>query len=133
MVIERSERLRSSSLLCGKCCANTRDVTQAQALLPRQGKIALDAAGCPGAYKRPQAIVKNWHVATRLGKRRKLDLANPHDVIVKAIERLKASIRAKVEHPIRVLRSALRFAKVRYRGLAKKHSQIGTQFSSSNL
>ena len=46
---------------------------------------------------------------------------------------MKASIRAKVEHPFRVLKRQFGFTKVRYRGLAKNTAQIITLFALSNL
>ncbi len=48
-------------------------------------------------------------------------------------EKIKASIRAKVEHPFRVLKRQFGYAKVRYRGLAKNTAQIVTLFALSNL
>jgi len=35
------------------------------------------------------------------------------------VEQLKARVRAKVEHPFRVVKQQFGYAKVRYRGLAK--------------
>ena len=99
--------------------ANTSDVTQAEALLHGEEEIAFGDAGYQGAHKRPEATMKNWLVAMRPGKRRKLDPSNPRDAIVNEIERLKASVRAKVEHPFRVIKRQFGFTKVRYRGLAK--------------
>jgi IS5 family transposase len=49
------------------------------------------------------------------------------------VEKMKASIRAKVEHPFRVLKRQFGFTKVRYRGLAKNTAQIITLFALSNL
>ena len=46
---------------------------------------------------------------------------------------MKASIRAKVEHPFRVLKKQFGFTKVRYRGLKKKTAQIVKLFAPSNL
>ncbi|WP_140637425.1 transposase, partial [Methylibium rhizosphaerae] len=46
---------------------------------------------------------------------------------------MKASIRAKVEHPFRVLKRQFVFTKVRYRGLAKNTAQLVTLFALSNL
>ena len=46
---------------------------------------------------------------------------------------MKASIRAKVEHPFRVLKRQFGFTKVRYRGLKKNTAQIVTLFALSNL
>jgi IS5 family transposase len=113
--------------------ANTSDVTQAEALLHGEEEIAFGDAGYQGAHKRPEATMKNWHVAMRPGKRRKLDLENPRDAIVNEIERLKASVRAKVEHPFRVIKRQFGFTKVRYRGLAKNTAQLTTLFALSNL
>ena len=48
-------------------------------------------------------------------------------------EKIKASIRAKVEHPFRVLKRQFGYAKVRYRGLAKNTAQIVTLFALGNL
>jgi len=49
------------------------------------------------------------------------------------VEKMKASIRAKVEHPFRVIKQQFGFTKVRYRGLAKNTTQIATLFALSNL
>ncbi len=46
---------------------------------------------------------------------------------------MKASIRAKVEHPFRVLKRQFGFTKVRYRGLFKNTGQIVTLFALANL
>ena len=40
------------------------------------------------------------------------------------MERAKAHVRAKVEHPFRVLKQQFGFWKTRRRGLAKKHSKV---------
>jgi len=49
------------------------------------------------------------------------------------VEKMKASIRARVEHPFGVLKRQFGFTKVRYRGLAKNTAQIVTLFALSNL
>lgn len=49
------------------------------------------------------------------------------------LEHVKARIRAKVEHPLRVIKSQFGHMKVRYRGLAKNTSQLHTLFALSNL
>lgn len=53
--------------------------------------------------------------------------------IVQALYWLKASIRAKVEHPFRVIKCQFGFTKVRYRGLMKNTAQLITLFALSNL
>ena len=45
----------------------------------------------------------------------------------------KASIRAKVEHPFRVIKRQFGHVKVRYRGLMKNTAQLHTLFALSNL
>lgn len=48
-------------------------------------------------------------------------------------ETCKASLRAKVEHPFRVIKRQFGYTKVRYRGLAKNSAQMLTLFALSNL
>ncbi|HCL14450.1 MAG TPA: IS5/IS1182 family transposase, partial [Pseudomonas sp.] len=49
------------------------------------------------------------------------------------IEKAKAQVRAKVEHPFRVIKRQFGYTKVRFRGLAKNTSQMVTLFALSNL
>ncbi len=49
------------------------------------------------------------------------------------LERLKASVRAKVEHPFHVIKNLFRHRKTRYRGLAKNTAQLFTLFAFANL
>ncbi len=49
------------------------------------------------------------------------------------MEHVKASIRAKVEHPFRVIKRQFGHVKMRYRGLAKNTAQLHTLFALSNL
>ena len=48
-------------------------------------------------------------------------------------EKLKVSIRAKVEHPFRVIKRQFGYSKVRYRGLKKNTAQLITLFALSNI
>ncbi len=113
--------------------ANVNDVTQAGALLHGQEEDAFGDAGYQGAHKRIEAAQPAWHVAMRPGWRRKLNPFIEPDWIAEQTEKLKASIRAKVEHPFRVLKRQFGYSKVRYRGLAKNTAQIVTLFTLSNL
>ena len=45
----------------------------------------------------------------------------------------KARVRAKVEHPFRILKCIFRFTKVRYRGLGKNHQWLCAAFALVNL
>jgi IS5 family transposase len=49
------------------------------------------------------------------------------------IEKAKASVRAKVEHPFRVIKRQFGLMKVRFRGLAKNTAHVITLFALSNL
>ena len=48
-------------------------------------------------------------------------------------EKLKAKIRARVEHPIHVVKNIFKYKKTRYKGLAKNDAQLNTLFALSNL
>lgn len=115
--------------------ANVNDVTQASALVHGEERDVFADAGYQGVGKREetQGIKANWHVAMRPGKRRALDKATPMGRVLDELEHVKARIRAKVEHPFRVIKRQFGFVKVRYRGLAKNTAQLHTLFALSNL
>ncbi len=114
--------------------ANVNDVVEANALLHGQETDAFGDAGYQGAHKRADAQPSvAWHVAMRPGKRAALDKSKPVDALIDEVEHIKASIRAKVEHPFRVIKRQFGFVKVRYRGLRKNTAQLTTLFALSNL
>ncbi|MFB9124398.1 IS5 family transposase [Paraburkholderia dipogonis] len=113
--------------------ANVHDINAAEALLHGQETDVYADAGYQGIEKRCQANLVRWHVAMGPGKRRQLDLNNRLDAIFNQIERLKAGVRAKVEHPFRVLKQQFGYTKTRYRGLMKNTAQITTLFALGNL
>lgn len=67
------------------------------------------------------------------GKRRALDKSRESNRLIDELEKLKASIRAMVEHPFRVIKRQFGHVKVRYRGLAKNTAQLHMLFALSNL
>ncbi len=114
--------------------ANVNDVTQAHGLLHGQETVALGDAGYQGVAKRPenQDAPVTWHVALRPGVRRAL----PDDALGRLqerIEQVKASLRAKVEHPFHIVKNLFKYRKARYRGLAKNQAQLFTLFGLANL
>ncbi|GAB3626224.1 hypothetical protein PTE30175_02218 [Pandoraea terrae] len=115
--------------------ANVNDVTQAHALVHGEETDVFGDAGYQGVEKRDetQDIDANWHVAMRPGKRRALDKGTPMGELRDELERVKARIRAKVEHPFRVIKRQFGHLKVRYRGLVKNTQQLHTLFALSNL
>jgi IS5 family transposase len=110
------------------------DVIEANGLLHGEEAEAYGDAGYQGAAQRPDAKASvTWHVAMRPGKRRTLNKDKPSDALIDKLEKLKAGIRAKVEHPFRVIKRQFGFAKVRYKGLKKNTAQLITLFALSNL
>ena len=112
--------------------ANVNDVTQGHGLLHGQEQMVFADAGYQGASKRPEATGVDWHVAMRPGKR-KAYKHTPWGALSEQAEKLKASVRAKVEHPFRVIKRQFGFIKVRYRGLKKNTAQLITLFALSNI
>ena len=110
------------------------DVIEANSLLRASDLDVYADAGYQGAGQRPDARRDvSWHIAMRPGKRRLLDPAKPIEALTRQLERVKAGIRARVEHPFRVLKRQFGHAKVRYRGLAKNTAQLHTLFALANL
>lgn len=86
-----------------------------------------------GKRDETQDIAVHWLVAMRPGKRKVLDKSTPMDAILDKLEQAKAHIRAKVEHPFRVIKRQFGHVKVRYRGLLKNTALLHTLFVLSNL
>lgn len=89
-------------------------------------------AGYQGTDKREEATGVAWHIAMRPGKRKQQKHALWGELLDKA-EQLKASVRAKVEHPFRVVKQQFGYAKVRYRGLAKNTARLTMLFALGNV
>ena len=113
---------------------NVHDVTQGNSLLHGRESVAFGDAGYQGIEKRTDAKAGlKWHIAMRPGKRKALNKGNEADNLIDKSEKLKAGIRAKVEHPFRVIKRQFGYVKVRYRGLKKNTQQLITLFALSNL
>ena len=111
--------------------ANVHDVTEAHRLLHGRELQVWGDAGYMGVQKREEnlELAVDWQVAMRPGQRRKLE---PGSLAAWA-ERVKASIRAKVEHPFLGVKGGFDYAKVRYRGLAKNTERLAMLLGLSNL
>lgn len=110
------------------------DVIEAKIVVRPSDREVYADAGYQGAGKRLDARGDvTWYFAVRPCKRRTLDMAKPMDALTEQMERVKAGIRARVEHPFRVLKRQFGHAKVRYRGLAKNTAQLLTLFALANL
>jgi IS5 family transposase len=96
--------------------ANVSDVTQAHALLHGEERFGVGDAGYQGAEKREenQGRQIQWEIAMRPGKRKALP-DTPIGRLQERIEQVKASIRAKVEHPFRIIKNLFGMKKVSWR------------------
>ena len=117
--------------------ANAHDITQASQLLHGEETDVFADSGYRGVDKREEVQAKhpevNWHIAMMPGKRRALKKDTPMGAILDKLEKTKASIRAKVEHPFRVIKRQFGYVKVKYRGLAKNTANLMTLFALSNI
>jgi IS5 family transposase len=73
-----------------------------------------------------------WKIAAKRGKLNAMP-EGKEKTRLQAIEKAKARIRARVEHPFRVIKRQFGYTKVRFRGLAKNLVQVLTLFALSNL
>jgi IS5 family transposase len=111
--------------------ANEADVEQIADLLHGKEKDVWADSGYRGAQSRVERDDLQWHIAARPSDVAKLQ-GRAKAQIQKA-EHRKASVRAKVEHPFRVIKRQFGLVKVRFRGLAKNTSHVVTLFALSNL
>jgi len=84
--------------------ANVHDITRAAQLLHGEEEVVYGDAGYQGIEKRAEMAGKSttFRVAMRPGKRRVLP-DTPDGRLLDLVETAKAHIRAKVEHPFRVI------------------------------
>ncbi|SEK16215.1 MULTISPECIES: IS5 family transposase [unclassified Variovorax] len=111
--------------------ANEADVEQVADLLHGKEEQVWADSGYRGAQARVKRDVL-WNIAGRPS-----DIAKMPEGRAKARARKneyeKASVRAKVEHPFRVIKRQFGLAKVRFKGLAKNTAHVITLFALSNL
>jgi IS5 family transposase len=120
--------------------ANVSDISQTPALLHGQEQDVWADAGYVGVEKREdmraaleaRAQEVQWHVAKRRKTLAKLADGWQKD-LAQAYEKLKAQVRASVEHPFHIIKNIFKHKKVRYKGLAKNDAQLNVLFALSNL
>ncbi len=114
--------------------ANVADVTQAHKLLHGEEDTVCGDSGYTGAEKREelQDVAAAFLIAEKPSKLRAMKNQRERRY-AERWERYKASLRAKVEHPFRVIKRQFGYMKVRYRGIAKNAAQVLTLFALSNL
>ncbi|WP_341808962.1 IS5-like element ISXo1 family transposase [Xanthomonas oryzae pv. oryzicola] len=114
--------------------ANVADVTVTHALLHGKEDSVFGDSGYTGAEKRDE--LQSCEAAFFIAAKRSTIQAIGNKRARAWAERwkhFKASVRAKVEHPFRVIKRQFGYTKVRYRGLAKNTAQVQTLFALSNL
>ena len=116
--------------------ANVSDLTPAHQVLHGEEKAVFMDAGYTGAQKRPEIIEKapcaEFHIATKRSKLKAMADGFYKD-LAQGLERLKAQVRARVEHPFHVIKNLFQHRKTRYRGLPKNHAHLHTLFALANL
>ena len=115
--------------------ANEHDLNQVGNLLHGEETFVFADAGYQGAENREElADVKaQWAIAMRPGRLKELKKHPRKNKAVIAFERLKSSIRAKVEHPFRIIKRQFGFVKARFKGLRKNDNQLAMLFTLANL
>ncbi len=120
--------------------ANVSDISQTAALLHGQESNVWADAGYVGVDKPEdvqEALAANeqtvqWHVAKRRKSVEKLQ-DGWQKSLAQAYEKLKAQVRAYVEHPFHIVKNIFKHKKTRYKGLAKNDAQLNMLFALSNL
>ncbi len=114
--------------------ANVADVTVTHTLLHGKEDSVFGDSGYTGAEKRDelQDCKAAFFIATRPSRIQAIGNKRER-AREQRWEHFKASVRAKVEHPFRVIKRQFGYTKVRYRGLAKNTAHVLTLFALTNL
>jgi transposase, IS5 family len=116
--------------------ANVADVTQTAALLHGEETQVHADAGYRGVEKRAEIVALERPIDWQIARKRsaiKVMAAGAEKVAVQAAEKLKAAVRAFVEHPFHIVKNLFGYRKVRYRGLAKNGHQLHVLFGLANV
>lgn len=113
--------------------ANEADVAQIEELLQgKETRVHGDAGylGAAAYVKRAKKI--EWKTRCR-SQAEKIRTRARRRLRAMRQETRKAQVRARVEHPFRVVKCVFGYAKTRFKGLAKNTAQIVTLFALANL
>ncbi|HGX3640770.1 TPA: IS5 family transposase [Escherichia coli] len=115
--------------------ANEHDLNQLGNLLHGEEQFVSADAGYQGAPQREELaeVDVDWLIAERPGKVKTLKQHPRKNKTAINIEYMKASIRARVEHPFRIIKRQFGFVKARYKGLLKNDNQLAMLFTLANL
>jgi IS5 family transposase len=115
--------------------ANEHDLNQAEHLLHGEEEFIFADSGYRGAENREEleTVKADWHIAEIPSKVKELKRHPRINKVPLKTEYLKASIRAKVEHPFRIIKCQFGFTKARYQGLMKNDSKLAMLFALANV
>lgn len=116
--------------------ANVADIAQAHTLLHGQERVVHADAGYIGVEKRAEIKEKHAQVEWRVAKKRGKLKAQPESWVKDlelGYEKLKARVRALVEHPFHIIKNLFKHRKVKYRGMKKNTAQLHSLFALANL
>ncbi|WVM88047.1 IS5 family transposase [Halopseudomonas pachastrellae] len=115
--------------------ANVADVTQVDKLLHGDENVVCADAGYTGVEKRPEHEGREviWQVAARRSTYKKLDKRSVLYKAKRKIEKAKAQVRAKVEHPFRVIKRQFVTPRCAFAAWPKTRRKLVTLFALSNL
>jgi IS5 family transposase len=86
-----------------------------------------------GGYQGQTEAIKEVAPKAQDMTSKRIRFKNYVDLLQKKKNRSKSRVRAKVEHPFRILKRVFGFDKVRYRGIAKNHHRLCVNFALVNL
>ncbi|WP_308365307.1 MULTISPECIES: IS5 family transposase [unclassified Microbulbifer] len=111
--------------------ANAHDITATERVLHGDEKRVWGDAGYTGVGSREEFKGREveWNIAMKPSKQKTL----PGQDAARQVEKIKAQIRAKVEHPFRYIKRVFGYDKVRYRGLAKNTERLCLLAGFTNL
>ena len=115
--------------------ANVHDITETENLLHCEEYFISADSDYRGAQKREElkSVKADWLIAeipSKVKILRKHPRKNKQPI---RTEYIKASIRAKVEHPFRIIKRQFGFRKAIYRGLAKNDNKLAMLFALANV
>lgn len=115
--------------------ANQHDLNEAHNVLHRDEEYVFADSGYRGAEKRQEFSDHHldWYIAEQPSKVKNLKKHLRKNKRAIKLEYMKASIRAFVEHPFRIIKCQFGFKKARYRGLEKNDNQLAVLFALSNM
>jgi len=114
---------------------NVSDVSQTESLLHGEEQHLHGDAGYQLGAEREQRL-RDKGIAPQIAARRSRIKVLPegeYKAAIQDLEKAKASIRAKVEHPFHLVKNRFGYRKARYRGLAKNLARLFVLFMSANL